>query len=774
MTLNVVGNSVVRRDLDVKLTGEARYTADLKLTGMLYGAILRSPHPHADVLSVDTAAALGLPGVRAAVTPFTADGAGWGRLAPDMGVLDTRVRFVGDEVAAVAADDPDTARRALGLLRVEYAALPHVMTPEAALAPGAAAIHPGGNLALGEALELERGSVADGFAAAEVVLEDDFEIPTHSAAPLEPRAALAAWGYDDGIDLTVWKTTRGVHVDREALAGALGVPGHRVRVVGPFLGAGYGNKDETRLAAIAAVLSRQAGRPVLCEYSREDEFIAGRVRHAAKIRIRAGFRGDGSITAIEAEALLDTGAYLASGAGVARRAGQGILYLYHCANVKYRARLAYTNRPTAGSYRALGAPQGHFALESLMDRAAEHFGIDPLDFRLMNHVRPEGQPGRRVTPPGQVIDSQPLEGGIPFSSNGLRQCLELGAEAFGWRDYSGGGSVRASAGSGGAELAGGNPALRRGRGMAIMIYRGGPGSPSAAEVRVEKSGGIKLITGLMDVGEGASTVLPQIAAEVLGAEYGQVEAVFADSRGTPDAPITAGSTATFSTGTAVVQAAGEVREALLELASSGLEAPVYDLDAALGWVFVRSDPSRRMALAEVAGRMDGDVLSATASVIPGSPDHIVNSFGAHFAEVEVDTDTGRVRVLRYVAAHDSGRIINPRAALNQAEGAVSQMLGFALSEELVTDAATGVTLNPGYLEHKSPTILDYPDVRVIFADVVDPVGPLGAKGLGEVPTAGVAPAIANAIRDAAGVRLRRTPFTPDRVLGALVEGADNG
>ena len=750
MTLDIAGTSVVRRDLEVKLTGEARYTADLKLPGMLYGAILRSPHPHADVLSVDTAEASQLPGMHAVVTPFDVPP---GRMGPDMGILDTRVRFVGDEVAAVAADDPDAARAALALIRVEYGILPHYASPEAALAPDAIPMHPDGNLALGQVMSLERGSVAEGFAAADVVLEDDFEIATHSATPLEPRVTLASWGEDDDTDLTVWKTTRGVHVDRDALASALGLSSHRVRVVGPFLGAGYGNKDETRLAALAAVLAQRAGRPVRVEYSREDEFIAGRVRHAAKIHLRAGFRSDGSITAIEARALLDTGAYLASGPGVTRRAGQGILYLYHCANVKYEAHLAYTNRPTAGSYRALGAPQGHFALESLMDRAAGHFGIDPLDFRLKNHVRPEGQPGRRTTPPDQIIDSQPLEGGIPFSSNGLQECLELGSEAFGWRDY----QPEQPA----------DPALKRGRGMSIMIYRGGPGSPSAAEVRVEKSGAIKLVTGLMDVGEGATTVLPQMAAEVLGAEYEQVEPVFADSRGTPDAPITAGSTATFSTGTAVVQAATEVRESLMEIASSGLEAPVYDLDAAQGWVFVKSDPSRRMALAEVAQRMDGDSLSATASVIPGSPNHIVNSFGAHFVEVEVDTDTGRVRVLRYVAAHDSGRIINPRTALNQAEGAVSQMLGFALSEELVTDAATGVTLNGGYLEHKSPTVLDYPDIQIIFADIVDPVGPLGAKGLGEVPSVGVAPAIANAIYNATGLRLHRTPFTPDRVLAAL-------
>ena len=827
MTLNVAGSNAPRRDLPAKLTGEARYTADLKLPGMLHAAILRSPHPHADVIAVDTAAARQLPGVRAIITPFTpastipspsGGGLGWGKLAPDLPILDTHVRFVGDEVAAIAADDPDTARQALQLLRVQYAPLPHALTPEAALAPGAAPIHPDGNLAMGEPLELERGSVADGFAAADVILQDEFEIPTHSAAPLEPRAALASWDEDDAdAALTVWKTTRGVHADRDALAAALRIPAHRIRVIGPFLGGGYGNKDESRLSAIAAALSQIAGRPVRAEYSREDEFIAGRVRHAAKISIRAGFRADATITAIEADALLDTGAYLASGPGVARRAGQAILYLYHCANVKYRARLAYTNRPTAGSYRALGAPQGHFALESLMDRAAQHFGIDPLDFRLMNHVRPEGQPGQRATPPQQIIDSQPVEGGIPFSSNHLRQCLEQGAAAFGWRTYPNPpnpsrpeslntpnpsapespnipnpsrpeslntptppNSKIPSPGGGG--LGWGrtpnppespNPNIHRGRGMSIMLYRGGPGAPSAAEVRIEKSGAVKLITGLMDVGEGATTVLPQIAAEVLGAEYAQVATEFADTRGTPDAPITAGSTATFSTGTAVAQAATQVRQSLLEIASSALEAPAQDLDAAQGWIFVKSDPARRMPLTEAAARMDGEALSAAATITPGSPDYIVNSFGAHFAEVEVDTATGRVRVLRYTAAHDSGRIINPRAALNQAEGAISQMLGFALSEELITDPITGLTLNPGYLEHKSPTIQDYPDIQILFTNTPDPIGPLGAKALGEVPTPGIAPAIANAIHHATGLRPRRTPFTPDRILTALLEETRN-
>jgi CO/xanthine dehydrogenase Mo-binding subunit len=716
---------------------------------MLYGQILRSPHPHANILSIDTTRATQLPGVYAIVTPFDAPP---GRVASDMPVLDTRVRFAGDEVAAVAAIDEYTARQALDLIQVGYEVLPFVLEPEEALKPEAIAIHPNGNLAGGRPLSLERGNVAQGFGEADLVLEDEYVIPTHSATPLEPRAALAAW---EGDSLTVWKSSRGVHVDRVALAEALGIPIQRVRVVGPYLGGGYGNKDESRTAALAAVLAQRARRPVRIEYSRQEEFIAGRTRHACRIRMKVGVKKDGSITAIHAIATLNKGAYLASGLGVARRLGQGALYLYHCPNVKYEAYLAYTNRPVAGSYRALGAPQGHFALETIMDRVALALDMDSLEFRLKNQVRPEGQPGQRTTAPGQIIDTQPLEGGVPFSSNGLDQCLRLGAEAFGWgRDAASSAPI-------------GDPSKKIGRGMSMLIYRGGPGSPSAAEVHVSKSGRITLIIGLFDVGEGATTVLTQMAAEVLGANYADIDVVSADTEATPDAPITAGSTATFSTGTAVVEAATQVHRQLLGLASVGLETPVEELETRGGFIYVKDAPERRMSLVDVAHRMEGEALSASASITPGSNEYIVNSFGAHFAEVEVDTDTGRVRVLRYVAAHDSGRIINPQTALNQVEGGISQMLGFALSEELVTDGPTGITLNGSYLEHKCPTILDYPDIQVIFADVVDPVGPLGAKALGEPPCVGVAPAIANAIYDAIGVRLTQLPITPDRVLEAL-------
>lgn len=779
MALSIVGKCAPRKDLRDKVTGQARFSADLKMPGMLYGLILRSPHPHANILSVDTSAAARLPGVFAVVTPFDVP---QGRIAPDTGVLDTRVRFVGDEVAALAASDEDTALRALELIRVEYQVLPFVLEPKEALLPDSVAIHDGGNSATGEPLSLERGNVAQGFAEADLVLEEEYNIPTHSAAPMEPRAALASW--EDGL-LTIWKTTRGVHVDRQTIARALEIPLEQVRVVGPYLGGGFGNKDDSRLGALTAVLAQRADKPVRIEYSREEEFVAGRVRHAARVKTKVGLKNDGSITAIHTKATLDTGAYLASGPGVARRTGQATLYLYHCPNVKYEAWVAYTNRPVAGSYRALGAPQGHFALETLMDRAAEALGMDPLEFRLKNRVRPEGQPGVRVSPSDQIIDTQPVEGGIPFSSNGLEQCLLLGAEAFGWENPDTPlakpplGHVAGSDDQNSDDVLDldvapawlmeqtGSSAVKIGRGMSMMIYRGGPGSPSSAEIQVDNEGRVTLSIGVIDVGEGATTVLAQMAAETLGVAMEDVNVRSADTLDTPDAPITAGSTATFSTGTAVVEAANQIKDQLLALASDGIEAPIDELDCAEGLIFVKADPGRNMPLTEVAKLMNGEVLTATSTVNPGSPDYIVNSFGAHFVEVAVDTDTGAVQVTKYVAAQDSGRIMNPLMALNQVEGGISQMLGFALWEELVSDPVTGVTLNGSYLQHKATTILDFPDIKVIFADVVDPVGPLGAKGLGEVPCPGVAPAIANAIYDAVGIRLTELPMNPPKILRAL-------
>ena len=747
LALRVVGRAVPRRGLDEKLTGTARYTADLKLPGMLHARVLLSPHPHADVVSVNASATQAANGVHAILTPFDEESSGL--VAVDMKVLDTRVRFVGDEVAVVAAETEEQAEHALELLEVEYRALPFETDAEKALHPDAAAIHPGGNLWGGQPLVLERGDAEAGLREADIVLEETYEVASHSAAPLEPRAALAKW---DGDTLTVWKTSRGVHQDRAQLATALGILQQKIRVVGPPLGAGYGNKDESRCAVLAAILSRKAGRPVRLEYSRYQEFVAGRVRHSAVMELTVGLKHSGEITAISNKTLMNTGAYLASGAGVLRRAAQGGLYLYRCPNVRYEGRLAYTNAPVAGSYRGLGAPQGHFALETLMDHAAETIGMDNLEFRLMNHVGLEGQPGRRTSPRDQIIDTQPVEGGIPFSSNGLRECLQRGAEAIGW----------------GTEVEDATmPHLKRGVGMATCVYRGGPGQESTARVVLQRDGGIDLHTGVVDVGQGGHTVLAQMAAETLGCEYEDVRVVSGDSDVAPYSPITAGSTGTFSTGLAVQKAAGKLRSGLLDMASTLLERSKEGLDVAQGSILSKVDRERLASVAEVSGRMPGEFMEAEASVVPGSADYIINSFAAHFALVEVDLLTGNVSVLRYVAAHDSGRIINPLTAVNQVEGGVSQMLGLTLSEELVTDAASGVTLNGSFLEHKCPTIGQFPEFQTIFVETDDPVAPFGAKALGEPPSVPVAAAVVNAVYDAVGVRFTQIPLTPDKVLDGL-------
>jgi CO/xanthine dehydrogenase Mo-binding subunit len=739
-----IGKSEPRRDLPEKLTGEAKYAADVQLPGMLAGKILRSPHPHARILSMNVEAARSLPGVHAVLTPFDAPKT---QVAPDMPILDTEVRYVGDEVAAVAADDEDLAEFALSLIEVEYEQLPFVTDAVEALKPDAPEAWPGGNLVGGKPLTLIRGNPEQGFGKADRIFEDTYSTPAHAGAALEPRAAVASW---EGENLTAWKSTRGVHADQIGLSLALDVPRANIRVMGQNMGAGYGTKDETRLGVITALLAQRAGHPVKIELTRQEEFVAGRHRHGTTTTVRIGVKNDGTVTAVHATTIMDTGAYLSSGPGVIRRAGQGALYLYKCADVQYDGYLVYTNTPSGGSYRALGAPQGHFALESLADTVSEALGIDPLEFRLKNHVGLEGQPGERETPANQILDTQPVEGGVPFSSNGLRECLELGYEAIGWGQP----SEQPEAGN-----------LRRGKGMGMFIYRGGAGGRSIARMRLESDGGLRLLTGLMDVGEGSLTVIAQIAAEELGVRYDQVRTTFGDSATTPEAPLTAGSTATFSTGTAAKEAARQLRERLIEAAAPLLDAEPSDLRVTTDGVEHTQYPERRASFVQIAE--SGDEIEVEAAISPGSRDHVINSFGAHFAEVEVDTDTGQVRVLRYVAAHDSGRILNPKLAINQVEGGVSQMLGFTLTEQMLTDSRNGVTLNASFLEHKSPTLQDFPELQVLFADVVDPIGPFGAKALGEPPSIGVAPAVANAVYNAIGVRIRDLPLTPDRVLNEI-------
>jgi CO/xanthine dehydrogenase Mo-binding subunit len=370
----------------------------------------------------------------------------------------------------------------------------------------------------------------------------------------------------------------------------------------------------------------------------------------------------------------------------------------------------------------------------MIDQIAAELGVDPLDYRLAHHVTIAGQPGVRQTPPDEIVNDQPVEGGVPFSSNGLRECLLAGAERIGWRER------RKPNGSA-------TGPLRRGIGVALGNYKGGGGASSQVEVRLSATGRVRLAMGIVDVGQGSETVMAQIAAETLGVPIERVETVMADTATTPPGHTTAGSTSTLTTGAAVKQACEDIRRQVLARAN-------------------RTEPFEGDLTSLLSGHEDVVGFGENTS---GSKDAIINSFAAHFCEVEVDMQVGRIRVLRYVAAHDSGRIINPKMAQNQVSGGVLQFLGIALREELLIDKRSGVTLNANFLEHKSTTIVDFPPIEVLFPAGPDPLGPYGAKALGEPPVVPVFGAVANAVANATGAWLYEQPFTPTRVLQALRE-----
>ncbi len=746
--LAVVGTSIPRLGLVAKVQGKARYTADLKRPGMLYGRILRSPHAHARIVHIDVAEVVRLAGVHAVLTYRDVPQV---RLDADLLPLDAIVRFVGDEVAVVAAESEGLAEDALRLIRVEYEVLPAVFDAEEALRPDAPTVHPQGNLVGGKALVVERGSVAQSFPEADRVFEGTFRTQIHAPVGMETRAALAEW---QGEFLTVWKTSRAVHAnDRQTLARVLGMPLAQVRVVCTNMGGGFGNKDESRLAVLVALVARQAGRPVRLEYSRAEEFVAGRNRQSSHTHLRLGVRQDGTPTAIAMRSIMNAGAHVASGMQVTRRTGQGAMYLYTCPNARFEGLTVYTNRPAGGSFRGLGAPLGHFALEVLIDQAAAALGIDPLDYRLQCHVTDAGQPGQRTTAVDQLLPDEPVEGGVPFSSNGLRECILAGAARIGWRQrHQPNGTATGT--------------LRRGLGMALGIYKGGIGREAEAEVRITPAGRVEVHIGNVDVGQGSTTILAQMAAEALEVPVDLVDMVMADTALTPPAHITAGSSTTITSGMAVKLAAEDAKRHLVERAMTLLQVPAVRLEE--GQLVSVEGASRRLDLAAAVAGLPGDIVG-TAQVTSGSTTHLVNAFAAHFAEVEVDMQSGRIRVLRYVAAHDSGRIMHPLMAENQVSGGVLQFLAIALREELYVDPRSGVTLNPSLLEHKCTSIVDFPPIEVLFPAPPDPVGPYGAKALGEPPVVPVLAVIANAVANATGVWLYEAPFTPRRVLQAIRE-----
>ena len=754
----VVGKSLPRIDGLEKVTGTAKYTDDLDFPGLLHAKVLRSPHAHAKILRIDTSEAEKLPGVRAVIThkdvPKVAYNSSWrgpfhfGILAADEYVLDNEVRFIGDKVAAVAADDPQIAEEALKLIRVDYQPLPAVFDAIEAMKPDAPLVHPEqpepvkGNIT--RHATLGTGDVEKGFSEADYVFEGKYTTQRQAHCCLETHGSVAS--FDAARNkLTVFTPNQVPFCLRFLLSTILGMPESRIRVKVPPLGGGFGSKDETFEEPILAILSKITGRPVKIRYSREEEMIFTRTRHASISHIKSGFKKDGTLTFRYIKVIMDTGPYATGGPQVLFAGGSRWVTLYRSPNILFDGYLIYTNNNVAGAYRGFGNAQINFATECHMDEVAEKMGIDPLELRLKNVINS-----------GDVNPAT----GYTIESCGMRECIALGAERVGWSDRK--------------DLS----KVARGIGMGVNTHVSGarPYIPeiSSATIKINDDGTVVLLVGVSDLGTGVETVLAQIAAEGLGVRLEDISVVLGDTDATPFDYGAYASRTTYMAGNAVLKVAREAKALLLKHAAKMLEASTDLLEIKDSVVFVNENPDKKLKVSEVAMALHYSKVGPQTIVISSMVDPATNSptFSAQFAEVQVDTETGRVKVLRIVSAHDLGRAINPKAVDAQVEGAVLMGLGLATTEDfLVRD---GRVLNPNLKDYKLPTPLDMPRVETILVESNEPKGPFGAKGVGESALVSIAPAIANAIYNAVGVRIHDLPITPEKVLKALKQKGEKG
>jgi xanthine dehydrogenase YagR molybdenum-binding subunit len=720
--LHVVGQRVPRMDAIEKVTGDARYTADIQLAGMLHVALLRAPIARGRVTSLDLSLALALPGVRGGLTIDD---------VPDIKVdgvrlLDRTIHYANQPVAAICADSLEIAERALHAIEITIEPETHVVTAEQALATDAPRVRPSGNTPRTSPRIASRGDIDAGLREADVTITREYRTPVALHTALEPHGAVAEWL---GKQLTVWESTQGIFNTRRDIAKAFALPLSSVRVIKNYMGGGFGAKNGASHATyIAVALAKKVGRPVRCILDREGEQTDAGNRSATTQRVTIGAKRDGTLTAITLDATisLGIGGWLAGPAKIYHE-------LYRCANVRTSETFVYMNTAAMSSFRAPGSVEGAFGLERAMDALAHELGIDPLELRRRNYADRDQEKDR------------------PYSDKRLDECYRLGAERFGWDRVRKSTTDRSSR-------------IRRGVGVASLVWGAGGGPPAYATVRINRDGTIEVLTGAQDLGTGARTVFAQIAAEVLGAKIDDVRTVLGDTERLPFASNSWGSITTASVGPAVRVAAEEARDSLFEAAAGMLGTEPEDLEARDGEIHAKSTDAC-MLIRDVCEKLGDVMIIGQGSRGPNPDKTAIAAFGAQFAEVEVDTETGRVRVLRIVSAHDSGRIINPTLAESQLEGGIIQGLGYALFEERVLDERLGVPLNPTMHDYKIPTIADVPAIDAFFVGASDTVANhTGAKGLAEPPIIGTAPAIANAVANALGADVTEIPLTPWRVL----------
>jgi 4-hydroxybenzoyl-CoA reductase alpha subunit len=751
--LSVVGHPLVKVDAAAKVAGQTVFADDLVLPRMLYARLLRSPHPHARIRSIDVSRAAALPGVVATlvgrelpisfgILPVSQDEHA---LSPDV------ARFVGDPVAAVAARDEETAEEATRLIAVDYEVLPPLMSIEEALARPDVRIQdygPHGNVH--KEVSFDFGDVEEGFAEADHVREDTFFFEGNTHLPLEQHAALASFGPDG--KLTLWSATQTPHYVHRALSKVLEMPPSHVRVIACPNGGGFGGKSDPFNHEVAvAALSRKTGRPVKITLTREEVFYCHRGRHPVRMWVKTGVKKDGAVTAMHFRTALDGGAYGSYGVASLYYTGALQTVTYHIPRYKFEGVRVFTNKPPCGPKRGHGTPQPRYALECHIDKICADLGLDPARWRVENTLAP-----RTVTANQMLV-----------RTIGLRECLERVVERSGWRDKHG----RLPAG--------------RGIGIAGSSYISGAGLPiywnamphSGVQVKVDRGGGVAVFCGSTDIGQGSDSVLAYVVAEELGIRPEDVRVVTADTDLTPVDLGSYSSRVTLMTGNAALQASRRVREPIFAAAARKLQVPVERLRARDRRIFDADDPARGLAFAEAVVLAEAEVgtLGAVGSYTPprsvaqwkgaGVGPTPTYSYSAAVVELSADRETGIVRVDKVWIAHDVGRSINPLLVIGQVEGSVYMALGEALMEEQAF--RKGRHRIPSMLDYKSPTTLEMPPVESILVETLDPEGPYGAKEVGQGPLLPVIPAVTNALHDALGIHVDEVPITPEKVLACL-------
>jgi len=749
----MIGKSFPKIDAPERATGRAIYIHDLELPRMLHGAILRTDRVRARIVSIDTTAAEQLDGVRAVITARDIQNVPFGHGNDNTPLKGDVVRCIRDEIAAVAAETEEIARRAVSLIRVEYEELPPILTTADALREGAPLIHEDKGSNVPFTYDYSHGDVSRGEHESDVVVEETYRLPYVTHCCLGTCGIVAS--FDARGKLTLYSVTQVPFLYRRDMAAIVGVSPKDIRIIQVTIGGGFGSKlDIYPYEPIAVHLARRARRPVKIVFDRREEFVASPTRQPTEIRIRAGAMRDGSFTFRDIEFTHDNGGYTSWGATTPFVMMQSFSSLYRVPHVMMKGRVVYTNNPYAGSMRGYGNPQATFAVESSIDLLADELGIDPFELRLRNAQEPGETTGQ----------------GMVFRTCGLRECLTAVAERSGWREKRGRTETE-------------RPNIRRGIGMASMIHVGGGAKIYRSDgcgtiLQIDDFGKVTLITGSSEIGQGSETVLAQIAAEELGVPLDSVNVLNNDSDIRPwDVGVHASRT-TFIGGNSARLAARKARRKLLAAASEQIGVPAEELDLRRGKVVRDSDGEVLGDLGKVIRALHfeekNEVIVTDHYYEPpslmqtrGYKGNVsaAYAFATQVAEVEVDLDTGVVKVLRMTVAHDVGRVINRMGAEGQVQGGVVMGLGYALSEELQVEG--GRVTNPSFREYKLITSPEVPPIDITFVETLDPEGPYGAKGIAEAPAICTAPAVANAVRHATGGRFTALPLTPERVFTEL-------